>query len=394
VNDELNGSFEDVSEVPRPTRLIRASRKASNLVAVDVPKTERPVFISPAERVRAFGSSGDPVPTGFDSMDIAMRGGPRKGTLGVFGGAPGAGKTTLAVNIAKNQLENGIPVAILAADEDPDGLLIRIGQSLGFHREDFEAANNNASEAFAQMLERQMPGLIVADGDVHSLEDVVERLLEETRGGPGLLIVDSIQRARAIGTSEAKSEYERADAAVSACKRAARAGLIVIATSELNRGSYRSQDSSERIADLAAFKHSGSIEYAATFAVVLRNVPDEGDLVDVTFAKNRLRGPDAPEGFRLRLDRHRAWFAEVDRPDEPSAESVRTARFVQAQEQLRESIRRAVRENPYLGSKDAVCVRVPKSRKPVRDMVNAMLGEGSLVQVNGVFRVVEEGESP
>jgi hypothetical protein len=162
----------------------------------------------------------------------------------------------------------------------------------------------------------------------------------------------------------------------------------VFATCELNRGSYRTSDPVARVADLAAFKESGGIEYGASVALVLRSVKDEPDLVDVAFAKNRL-GP-RPE-FRLRLDRTRAVFTETGgTPTEADHAAVQAAKLTAERARLREAVLAAVRKAPPVHTKDALCLRVPHRRTTVWPMLTALEDEGVLVKVGGVYRVASD----
>jgi len=312
------------------------------------------------------------------------------GSFGVLGGAPGTGKTTLLCQVALHRLEAGDYVTLLAADEGPDGLLIRIGQLLGFDREALEQGDPEAREALALALEAygaRLELLDVADG--WTLEEATDRLVVLAGSTPAFLGVDSIQTARAFGTDAAEGPRARADAVVHALKGAARRGVFVLATSELARGAYRSNDPTQRTHSLASFKESGSVEYGVDFALVLRSVTGEANLVDVEVAKNRL-GPK-PE-FRLRLDHTRALFSEEGRPAEDSG-AAQATKLLRDRAALREAVLATIRKNPTLRSKDAVCEAVPRRAKPVRDCLGVLLEEGRVVLTEGGYRVVESVEN-
>jgi len=309
------------------------------------------------------------------------------GSFGVLGGAPGAGKTTLLCQVALHRLEAGDSVTLLAADEGPDGLLIRLGQLLGFDREALEQGDPAVREAFAGALEaygERLELLDVADG--WTLEEATDRLVLLAGSTPAFLGVDSIQTARAFGTDAAEGPRARADAVVHALKGAARRGVFVLATSELARGAYRSNDPSQRTTSLASFKESGSVEYGVDFALVLRSVTGEADLVDVEVAKNRLGSK--PE-FRLRLDRARALFTEEDKPAKVDREAQRSARIIRERAALREAVLATIRHNPSLTSKRQVLAAVPKREPAVLNALNLLLEQGHVTLTDGGFRVVE-----
>jgi hypothetical protein len=375
----------EVRDLPPPSNPAPPRR----LVPVDPPGP--PALLSPGDRMRAQGAQGAPLPTGFKTLDQSTRGGPRKGNLVVLGGAPGAGKTTLGVNLVRGYLEGGLFVGVLASDEEPFGLLARLGQSLGFSREDLEGPDETARAECAACFDEKYPRLLVADAhDGHSVESASEALLAAAAGAPAVLFVDSIQTVRALGTEDAESPRQRVDAAVTALKLAARRGLLVFATCELNRGAYRTSDPSARVADLAAFKESGGIEYGASIALLLRSVKDEPDLVDAAFAKNRLRGPDAADEFRLRLDRRHAVFAEVGKPDEPDREDLRESSARVALARLRARIVDTVRRNPSLTSRNAIARATgPGRREATLDAIAGLVEDGTLVELDGGWRVRE-----
>lgn len=286
---------------------------------------EKPPLVLVADRVRQLVTLGEPhrIQTGLGWIDHITGGGLMVGKLiNAIGGAPNAGKTSLMVQIAHNASRAGVPVAIHAADEAAEGIIIRIGQALGFAQEDLERRDPHALAALAGRLEG-LPLLILdQDLDEVDVEGAAARLaaLAEEKGAPSaLLCVDSIQKARACGTDKAKDQRSRAETVVASLKRiGAHHSFAIVATSELSRGAYR--NAKDRIAALAAFKDSGDIEYAARLALVLQSVPGEaGKLVDVDVPKNkagRIEGDEA--GFRMRLDRARCTYAIEPRP--PSGE--------------------------------------------------------------------------
>jgi hypothetical protein len=314
------------------------------------------------------------------------------GSFGVLGGAPGAGKTTLLCQVALHRLVAGDYVTLLAADEGPDGLLIRLGQLLGFDREALEQGDPEAREALAVALEaysERLELLDVADG--WTLEEATDRLVTLAGSSPAFLGVDSIQTARAFGTDGAEGPRARADAVVHALKGAARRSVFVLATSELARGAYRSNDPAQRTTSLASFKESGSVEYGVDFALVLRSATGEADLVDVEIAKNRLGSK--PE-FRLRLDRTRALFREEGKPAEVDREAERDAATRAHLAKLQGRILATVRTNPTLTSANAIARAVgPGRRTAMLDAIAGLLEQGHLEQRPGGWRVAVPGGS-
>ncbi len=122
------------------------------------------------------------------------------------------------------------------------------------------------------------------------------------------LMVDSIQSVTCEASLKANdvSPRELVTANVRALRSvASKYRLIAIATSEMNRGAYRSIETAEQVSDLAAAKESGAIEYSGRVLLALRSARDHGDLIQVRAAKNKHGSayPRAEAEFYLRLDR-------------------------------------------------------------------------------------------
>lgn len=348
---------------------------------------------TPVERALALGAfGGDALPTPFPALDAATRGGLRPGKFVVLAGAPGAGKTSLAVQVARHYARAGYPVGILASDEAADGLLVRWGQQEALARDQLEQGVHAARLYLAKQLAGLPLVLVDADESEACVEDLVERVLDlcRERNRPGVLVVDSLQTARVLAHQlEARSPRERIDATVNALKRAHRgAGLLVIATCEVSRGLYRG-GADPKINPLAAGKESGSIEYAGEIMLVLTSVPGESDLVDVAIAKNRIGGGTEP--FRLKLDRDRARFEETSAPsadadDEQSQDErddAQAARLATDAEKLLGAVLSARARGAELKSRHDVRA-LAKGRQSYRnELVAYMFATGRLVGGNG-----------
>jgi replicative DNA helicase len=348
-------------------------------------KPAAPEWITPEDRALAIGGETQKLATDFATLDKATRGGLRSGKVIVFGGAPGAGKTTWAIQLAWKWARAGIFVAVLAADEDADGLLVRIGQLEGLQREDLEDGLPYARKRLSERLRDVTPRFQLVDADETgaTVEAVSERLARDAEGKPTVFVVDSIQTVRSEGSEDAEGPRARIDAVIAALKKCAKVdGHLVIATCELARGAYRSQNAADRIDDLAAFKESGGIEYGVTTALVLRSVATENGgeegLVDVSIPKNRL-GSKTP--FRIRLDYKRASFEEVELPQ--GIQESDTA-LEQIKCRVLETVGKAL--DP-IASKNELARRTRKSKKPTLVAIDELLDEGRLMQLGGVFKL-------
>jgi KaiC/GvpD/RAD55 family RecA-like ATPase len=344
--------------------------------------------ISPADRVRELAKLGPVMrlPTCLPTLDGDCRGGLPARRLVVFGGAPGAGKTSLATYLGWNWAKAGTPVAFLAVDEGPEGVLMRIAQLEGINPDRIEEREPEALDRLASLI-AEVPMVLVDSEDASgSVEAIAMMLAAIPTTGPRVLIVDSLQTVRAAGTETAKDARERVDTVVRALQAAReKYGFLVIATCELSRGAYRSRSVAEAINDLAAFKESGGIEYAAQTALVLRSVPDEASLVDVTVPKNRAykRNP-----FRLRMDHRTTSFAEIEAPAAEPTGSDGANRFAR----IRAKIMKACAQLSDLNSATKIATAVGGEKAFTLRVIKALIEDGDLAMVGRGYRPRPRGE--
>lgn len=77
-------------------------------------------------RLRAGASASRVWPTGFDLVDTSLGGGLRSGGLALLAGPQGLGKTTLALQVARNVAAAGRTVIYFCYEHDPEDLMERL----------------------------------------------------------------------------------------------------------------------------------------------------------------------------------------------------------------------------------------------------------------------------
>lgn len=283
--------------------------------------------VSPVEIVSAWSASGPliRIPTGIPALDRACRGGLPVPWRGIIVGAPSAGKTfneiTIADHIARNAAESGAVVGILAVDEEPEDITVRLAQIAGFSVEDAERRDPTVLAAMADAL-REVP--IHLFDATHTIESAAAHVaqLAKASGGFGVLFIDSIQAVRSLAALNATTPREIVEANVVAMRVASvTMRLLVIATSEANRASYRNDSAAAESNDLAAGAESRAIEFGAQTMLMLRTPKDHPDVIHVRIAKNRRAYVGE---FWLKLDREHHTLNECSDPNaDPGADAAK-----------------------------------------------------------------------
>jgi replicative DNA helicase len=163
-------------------------------------------------------------PTGFDILDLNLSGGFRSGELILLGGPQGLGKTTWALQAARNVARSGRAVVFFSFEHDLQTLLIRLvaleaGQiggpeapTINRIRQTFEAAdgltgsltdrlgNTDGGAKAIEIVEEYAERLILhrSTGSSTSLEvikDAIDKVREDTGQLP-LVIVDYLQKVK------------------------------------------------------------------------------------------------------------------------------------------------------------------------------------------------------
>lgn len=336
-----------------------------------------------AEQARALGSGKEPIPTGLTTLDALCRGGLRPGRVVVLAGAPGAGKTTLAVQLAFELALRGVHVGVMAADEAAAGLLIRIGQQLGEEREALERGEADALERLCADCDDRLGTLLLVDADEAGarIEDLSAELRRRAAGAPSALFVDSLQTANAAGVLGATSPRQRADCVVLAVKNAAKSdGHLVFVTSEVGRAFYRG-DAPQEPNPLAAPKESGGIEYGVDVLLVMKSVPKGDGDVDVEIPKNR---SGSKGEFRLRPNFARASLAEVPRPAALTPEQQEAAKAAQKQAHVerlkRELVAALVKARVPITSRERLLELVHGGSDDKNRALTELLTDGAIVR--------------
>lgn len=314
-------------------------------------------------------SIGDRYATGLPTLDKRIGGGLYGGTLTVFQGKPGIGKTMLATQVAL-QLGRKCAVAALYADEGLPSAIVRIGQQLGHDR---RALLRNEPEPVARakadflglcpFWEFLDPGHPLAT--IEYLAEAFDALAPI--GMQRVWLIDSaqvIRLRRQMAREDRRMAVSRA--LVTIRDLAVAHNAIALVVSQVGRGAYRSKREDERIDPLAAGLETSAIEFMADLILHLDGNPKE--TVKLSCPKNRL---DAEGGFEipLRIEYARAKFFEVD---ELEAEAEAVVEKEKTSSALQERVLAELRKNPDGLSKQQLTEIVPGRRVLVAAAVDEL----------------------
>lgn len=221
-------------------------------------------------------------------------------------------------------------VGILGVDEEPEDLAVRLLQIAGFSLDETEAREPRTLEEMQRAIGGHRVRLY---DDEWTIETAGADLAQwcKTEGRHGALFLDSLHAVRSLLGAAAQNPRESVEANVRAMRSVSTGHrLLVVASAEANRSSYRSDDAAHATNDLAAGAESRAVEFGAQTQLMLRTPKDYPNVIHVRVAKNRRA--DRGE-FWLRLDRGRHALEECDDPNGDAGD---------AEERKREGVRAAV----------------------------------------------------
>ena len=243
------------------------------------------------------------------------------GLVAVLAGAPGAGKTALALQWTCDALlqDAGLAAFVASCEMAPPTMLRRLlarysgvsATALRFAA--IAAADTDRLKWGAATLGRFADRLFFYEG-AFSL-DAILAALRDGEHGPGLLVLDYLQMLRLADGEASENKRMELDSIMGQLRHIADAGAGILAVSAVARGKS-SKGNSYNALNLASFKDSGGVEYGADSCWILHKGEDDGEgagldgLMVCECVKNR---HGEPVSLPVIFDRGRMAFTVLER---------------------------------------------------------------------------------
>ncbi|HEY4523449.1 MAG TPA: replicative DNA helicase [Candidatus Paceibacterota bacterium] len=261
------------------------------------------------------------IPTGFPDLDN-LTSGLQRSDLIVIGARPSLGKTSLALDIAKNAaLLSKKPVGIfsleMAREQVTDRLISSESQVPLWKLRTGRITDDVEFEMIQQSLDRLSQASLYIDDtpspNILQMRSMARRL--QVEHGLGLLIVDYLQliTPRSGGSDNMVQQITEISRGLKSLARELE--VPVIALSQLSRDVDKRDSKVPRLSDL---RESGAIEQDADLVLFIYRKdmgrsdvpPEEQNIAEIIIAKHR---NGALGSIKLKFDAERATFRSIDR---------------------------------------------------------------------------------
>lgn len=251
------------------------------------------------------------LPTGIKELDKHL-GGLQAG-IHLLAAEPGAGKTTLALQFARNVAKNGIPAVFITFEETTKRLIIKNLCALGDKHFKRYAEGWGKPQDLAKVYEEHkslLSNMCFIQGrkdlSVAEVQAKVMQVLQKTKAERCLVVVDYLQRWAAHYQSLGDFRFVVRKLAADLREMSLRYNIPLLVISSQNR-------SGQGEAKLSSFKESGDLEYDADSALFLVKdkttiVGDGEKAIDLKILKNRYG--EADRTIKLTFFGAKGYFVE------------------------------------------------------------------------------------
>ena len=218
------------------------------------------------------------IPTGFTDLDT-LTSGLQEGNLVVIAARPGVGKSSLAMNIARNVAVAGEPVAVFSLEMSRTEIGMRLLCAEAHVPWDRIRNKRVGPEDWTRVVQA---GEVLHDAPLHIVDagnvNIVDirakaRRMRSSRAGLSMIIVDYLQLMTAPGARRPDNrQQEVAEISRSLKLLAKELSIPVVALSQLNRNPEARADKRPQLSDL---RESGAIEQDSDVVMFIHR--DDGD---------------------------------------------------------------------------------------------------------------------
>lgn len=201
------------------------------------------------------------------------------GIISVLAGAPGMGKTTLALQLTCDALRHnpGLYTYVASCEMTEDALLRRLlarysgvsAEHIRFPSKLTEADKGRINIGKSVLIEIA-PRFYIYDG-VFALKQLTETL-KQGKFPPGLLVIDYVQ-ALSFEERAAENKRQEINEILKRLRELADKGVGIIAVASVSRQKSAQGSTYESGLNLASFKESGDVEYSADSCWILSAPP-------------------------------------------------------------------------------------------------------------------------
>ena len=241
------------------------------------------------------GQANNAVLTGFQDLD-ELTNGLQPGQLIVIGARPGAGKSTLAMDIMRHcSLRHGKPSVIFSLEMSQNEIMMRIiSAQASIKLADIRSgrcSDDDWTRMARMMADHAEAPLFIDDSPNLTLMEIRAKARRlKQKHGLALIVVDYLQLMTGAGRNAHSREQEVAEYSRSLKLLAKDVDVPVIALSQLNRKAEERHDKRPQLADL---RESGGVEQDSDMVILIHR-PDaydrddpRGGEADLILAKNR-----------------------------------------------------------------------------------------------------------
>ena len=220
---------------------------------------------------RSIGTSVAGIPLNFYDLD-AMTQGLQRGDLIVLGGRPAMGKTSMALNMAKNVAQlHDLPVCIFGLEMSKEYLTYRLlSMEAGVESERLRTGRLQQDEwpVLGQAIKTlgQLPIHINDKRDI-SVEEMTtqcQSIMKESGKSLGLVVIDYVQLME--GTNKESRDEELSHIVIALKAMAAKLQVPVVVLSQLNRAIEHRKNKRPMLSDL---RETQSLECHADMVVMI-----------------------------------------------------------------------------------------------------------------------------